>query len=125
VRELQEKLKKNNLDARIDYDFLEAGDNWIGKINQLISEFDYFILALSHDLVQQPETYVYHELELARKRQSRLKPGLKFIIPIKLDNCDIPPFLSDLQVDTIDLSRDAPIDNLVKTIKRDFQLRNR
>jgi len=125
ARELQEKLMKNNLDARIDYDFLEAGDSWSGKIDQLISEFDYFILILSHDLVHQPESYVYHELELARKRQSRLKPGLKFIIPINLDNCEIPPFLSDLQIDTIDLSQNALIDNVVKTIKRDFQLRKR
>ena len=44
----------------MDYDFMEPGDDWRGKIYQLIGEFDYFIMVLSRDLVRQTEAYVYH-----------------------------------------------------------------
>ena len=126
VQKLQENLKNNNIDARIDCDFLEPGDNWSGKIDQLIlKEFDYFLLALSNDLLHQPESYAYKEMKLARERQEISRPGIKFLIPVKIDDCDIPSFISDIHVETIDLHQHATVEKIVKTIKRDFQLRKR
>jgi hypothetical protein len=123
VRQLQKKLRNNNLDARIDLDFLETAEKWEEKIGQRIKEFDYFIFALSHELLRQPVTFVWNELRIAQKRQKSFKPRLKFIIPIRLDDCDIPQDFSDLHVPIIDINKDPLIKNLAKTIKRDFQQR--
>ena len=125
VRELRDRLRQRQLQALMDYDFLEPGDVWSGKIDNLIGTFDYFILVLSRDLAGQDETYVYHELELARERQSRLQPGKKFIVPVRIDDCAIPAYLEDLHVGTLDLREGAGLEALVQTIRRDFQLRRR
>jgi hypothetical protein len=125
ARQLHEKLRENNLDAYIDRVFMEPGDEWMTKIKRLISELDYFILVLSNDLLKRRQSVVFHELKLAQERQSCLRPGLKFIIPIKIDDCELPQDLHDLHVSAIDLREDQQIDNLIKTIKRDFQLKKR
>jgi hypothetical protein len=123
VSTLQKKLKEAQFDVRIDRDILDPGVKWSQKIDEFISQVDYFIFLLSQDLVQQHETPAYHELREALKRQGQLRGDVTFVIPVKIDNCNILPDLQSLHVETIDLQEDTGVDKIVQAIKRDFQRR--
>jgi hypothetical protein len=123
VSMVQRKLREAQIDVRIDRDILEAGVKWSPKISEFISEVDYFIFLLSHDLVHQHETPAYQELQEAFKRQDRFRADVTFIIPVKIDDCVIPPDLKNRHVETIDLQGDQGVEKIVQAIKRDFQRR--
>jgi hypothetical protein len=123
VSMLQRKLKEFGLDVHIDRDILEAGVKWSPKIDEFISEVDYFIFLLSQDMVHQHETPAYEELKEAFKRQTRFRADVTFIIPVRIDDCGIPQDLKNLHVETVDLQGGGGVDKIVQAIKRDFQRR--
>ena len=124
ARTLESKLK-GFVTTKLDQEFLELGDGWEQKIEESISTADYFIFLQSQELYRQYETYAFRELDLARKRQQKFRPGAKFIIPVSLGDCPIPSQLKDLHVDTISLNESGSIDKVVSVIERDFKLRQR
>jgi hypothetical protein len=65
------------------------GDNPQTRMAQIIEQIDYFIPILSCQ-------YNNRELHLAMHQQSSLPEHKRFIIPIQLDDCDIPNSLKKL-----------------------------
>jgi len=115
--DLAEKLRNSQINPLIDRYELKSGDNWEKKLEHLITkEANYFIYLLSHDLVNQAETVAYEEKDLALQRQRRVKEGLRFFLPLKIDDCEIPVELQELHVE-------SDLNKIIEAIKSDFESR--
>lgn len=118
---LYEKMKNAGLKPWLDKENLRGGDKWHSIIEKTIKkQVDYFIVLQSKALAEKRIGYVNKEILLAIERQQYFR-NLKFIIPIKVDDCLLLEELEDIQ--TIDFTREGTIEELIKTIKRDFMKR--
>ncbi len=89
VTEFAIKLRKNGVDAWLDKWEMQIGDSLVDKIfEDGIKKADCFIVILSHNSVNKP--WVKEELNASVVK--RLSKGTK-IIPIILDDCDVPESL--------------------------------
>ena len=69
------------------------------------------------------ESYFNKEIRLALERQNYFRPGIRFIVPTKVEDCSLVEELEHLQ--TIDLSDKENIKKLISTLKKDQQRRNK
>jgi hypothetical protein len=130
--DLKDWLNNQQLEAFVDKDFLESGDDFEQKIYETIAKVDYFIILLSTEWVKQLETWALKEVDKAFERRERFRKDLKFIIPVKIDDKlkseDLPLIhkeLKNLHTEIIDLRESAGVDKIVREIRNDFQLRKR
>jgi len=70
-----------------------VGDSIFDKIEQGLSNCDYFIILLSKNSVK--STWVREELKLVLSR--RMSEGKVRIIPVLIEDCEIPAFVADLK----------------------------
>jgi len=124
-KEFAHKLYQNMEDAGLnpwrDRENLRGGDNWEEVIAQVIGNADYFVLLQSRALENRKKSIVFQELHEALKQQKRFKPGSKFIIPTKIDDCSLLENLKHIH--SIDLSGKKDMMPFIKNIKRDFEKR--
>jgi len=119
---LYKKIEEKGFKPWLDEENLLGGDNWDEIIRKAIEkEIDYIVVLLSYDLVKKVEGYVFKEINMALDRQDKFKRGIRFIIPVRIDNCPMPEELAHLHV--IDLINMDNIKELIKTIKRDYATR--
>jgi hypothetical protein len=115
--DLAEKLRSSQINPLIDRHELKSGDDWEKKLKNLINkEADYFLYLLTHDLVNQAETVAYEEKDLALQRQKRVKEGLRFFLPLKIDDCEIPSEIQGFHVE-------SDIAKVIEAIKSDYEAR--
>ncbi|NIM10752.1 MAG: TIR domain-containing protein [Candidatus Aminicenantes bacterium] len=115
---LYQKLERAGFAPWLDKESLRGGDDWDKVIRKAIEkEIDYVVVLQSHELLKKFEGYVNKEINLALDRQDEFRRGIRFIIPIKIDDC---PILEELEhLHTIDFSVADNIEEVVKTIRRD------
>ena len=58
---------------------------------------------------------------MALDRQEKFRRGIRFIIPVRIDDCPMPDELEHLHV--IDLTDMENMKELIRTIKRDYAKR--
>jgi hypothetical protein len=94
-REFAEKLEKNlsqeGVDVWLDKKKLLVGDSIIEKIETAINKSDYIIAVLSNVSVR--SNWVKKELYWAIMKEQEL--DAKLVLPVKIEECDIPGFLKD------------------------------
>ncbi len=120
---LYEKLEQVGFKPWLDKESLRGGDEWDEMIKKAIEkEIDYVIILQSNDLAKKFEGYVNKEINMALDRQDKFRRGVRFIIPVKIEEC---PLLEELEhLHTIDLLDRENIQEVIKSIKRD-QLKRR
>jgi len=127
AKDLYDQLKKSGLRPWLDKENLRGGDQWdmvIGKTIQ--KEIDYFIVMQTKALSEKEYGYVNKEINIALNQHLCYRPGNKFIIPVKAEDCDLLEGLEHLQtIDIRDISFDELQKGLIKTIKRDFERRKK
>ena len=69
---------------------IDAGQNWRIEIRKALKTADAFILCLSTELEKRVKSGVYPEIRDAIAAYRELPPGGIFIIPVRLDACEIP-----------------------------------
>ncbi len=121
--EIYERLETEGFRAWLDQKELRGGDAWDRHINRTIKNIDYFLVLQSRALEDKLEGYVNKEIRIAMDRQRYFRPGIRFIIPLKIEACKLLEDLDYLQ--TIDLSEEDNFSEITKAIKRDWQRRNR
>lgn len=86
-----EKIRNELMQRRIDVWFdkleLHAGDDWKKKINKAIAEASAFVVCISKKWKERLDHFAQEELETALRITKRKK---KFILPILIEDCDIP-----------------------------------
>jgi hypothetical protein len=124
VEYLRDRLREAGFNAWFDKDDLRGGDEWDRKIERAIAkEIEYFVVLQSQVMTTKLESYFNKEIRMALERQNYFRPGIRFIIPVKIEACPLLEELEHLQ--TIDLSQKEQVTELISTIKRDQERRKR
>ena len=97
VREIYDALKLEGwIDPWLDQEKILPGQNWRMVIETAVDEADVAIICLSHQSVSK-EGYVQREIKYAYEIALEKPDGTIFLIPLRLDDSDIPRELRFLQ----------------------------
>lgn len=90
VRELYQRLNAEGwIDPWLDEERLLPGQDWGMEIENAVEVADAVIVFLSNASVTQ-DGYVHRELKYALDVALEKPDGVVFIIPLRLDNCQVP-----------------------------------
>jgi hypothetical protein len=120
VHELIDYLDKSQIDVWVDEWEILVGDSLVKKVNEGINDSDFLIAVLSNNSTQ--SKWVQEELNAATVVNIEAKKRA-FILPLVVDNCEIPPLLRHRKYASY---KDAPqkaFRDIVDTIRRHIQSR--
>lgn len=100
------------------YDLL-PGQEWKAEITRQINNSDVLIVLLSKTMISK-RGFVQNELRTALETAKEIPEGRIFIIPVRIDKCDIPASLTKYHY--IDLFERAGIVKLIDTINQNKNL---
>jgi hypothetical protein len=113
VRQLYSKLTARGYDVWFDEESLLPGQVWEQEIRKAIKTSAVVLMCLSSNWVNEPG-YVHKELKLALEVMQEMPEGRVHTIPVRLDNCVVPPSLERLH--WVDLGAAQGLDRLQKAI---------
>ncbi|MBL8088942.1 MAG: PD40 domain-containing protein [Anaerolineales bacterium] len=126
MRDLYKRLTADGVDAWLDAENLIAGQNWQVEIPKAIRESDVVIVCLSEKSINR-EGYVQKEIKFALDVADEKPEGTIFIIPVRLEECEVPNRLSIYH--WVDLFEDdgykkimLALNEKAKRIEADFNL---
>ena len=93
---LFERLKADGFDPWLDTDSLLPGMNWDLEIQKAMRASDAVIVCLSNASIQK-EGYVQKEIKTAQRILDEKPEGTIFLLPVQLEDCEIPFSLRDVQ----------------------------
>jgi len=96
IRELYKKLRANGVKPWLDEEDLLPGQDWNLEIPRAVRKSDVVIVCISHESVNKAG-YIQKEIKLALDVADEQPEGSIFIIPLKLEECDVPERLSRWQ----------------------------
>lgn len=96
VRALYQWLHADNFDPWFDEESLLPGHEWEYEIEKAVRRSDVIVVCLSQRSINK-RGYVQKEIKLALDEADKQPEGTIFIIPVKLEECDVPQRLSHLQ----------------------------
>jgi hypothetical protein len=95
VNSISDLLKKAGFEPWLDRDNLVAGQNWAKAVDAAIKSSDVFLAFLSTNAVSK-RGYFQKELRTALDRMDELATEERFLIPVRLERCDVPASLETL-----------------------------
>lgn len=110
AREIAARIRALGSEVWFDEWEIRVGDSITMKINEALGEVTHLIVLLSAASVTKP--WVQKELSSAMMRQ--LSQNAVTVLPVRLDDCAIPPLLADVRYVTTEVGIDA----LVKELER-------
>ena len=114
VRRLYQRLLNEGADVWLDQEKLLPGQDWAHEIHKAIYRSDVVIACLSKQFNKQGG-YRHEELRIAIEKANFLHEGLPFLIPARLESCDLPEPLCRWQC--VDLFKAGGYQRLVKVLK--------
>jgi len=96
VRKLHRYLKQHGIEPWLDQEDLLPGENWEVEIPRALNASDVILVCLSKNSVNK-EGYVQKEISFALDKALEKPDGTIFIIPAKLEECDVPKRLNRFQ----------------------------
>jgi len=95
VHKLYARLIKDGIHAWLDVENLQPGQDWQNEIRKAILKSDVVIVCLSQGFDQQ-QGYRHEELKIALEKAHFISSDEVFIIPVRLEKCDMPESLRHL-----------------------------
>ena len=120
VRELEARLRAEGFETWFDEKDLTAGSDWKDEIKQALPSCDVLVSCISTRSVSRPGFYdeeIAMALDLRKER-----PG--FVIPVRLDECELPAAYRDTHLTWVDVFDDAGIERLIRDLKKRAELRH-
>ncbi|MET0396797.1 MAG: TIR domain-containing protein [Longimicrobiaceae bacterium] len=114
VRELYQLLIAHQIDAWLDEAKLLPGQEWESEIIRAVRSSDVIIACLSAGSITR-EGFVQKELRWALDVADEKPEGTIFLIPARLEPCDVPRKLQSRQ--WIDLYSEGGIQNLLRSLR--------
>jgi TIR domain-containing protein len=114
VRELYRTLKRRGVQPWLDAENLIPGQNWEVEIPKALLSSDAIIICLSPNSIDK-EGYVQKEIKFALDKALEMPEGRIFIIPAKLEECDLPFGLRQYQA--VNLYEKVGYVKLMKALK--------
>jgi guanylate kinase len=96
IRVLYNNLIEQDIDVWLDEENLLPGQHWQNEIPAAVYASDVIIVCLSKNVITK-EGYVQKEIRYALDAAKEKPDGTIFLIPVKLEECDVPKQLSHLQ----------------------------
>ncbi|NOT06248.1 MAG: toll/interleukin-1 receptor domain-containing protein [Anaerolineales bacterium] len=96
IRALHKNLLNNGIDAWLDEEKLLPGQDWQIEIPTAVRNSDAIIVCLSNNSITK-EGYVQKEINFSLSIAEEKPEGSIFIIPSRLENCNVPNRLSKWQ----------------------------
>jgi TIR domain len=96
VHKLYHRMVRDRINVWLDVEKLKPGQGWQYEIRKALLKSDLVIVCLSHSFNKQ-NGFRYEELKLALEKANVLSIDEVFIIPIRLEKCDMPESLRHLQ----------------------------
>jgi len=96
VRSLCRRLKADGFDPWLDEERLLPGQDWNLEIEQALRSSGAILLCFS-SLSVQKEGVIQREYKRAMRIQEEKPEGAIFVIPVRLDDCEMPFFIQDIQ----------------------------
>ncbi|HXD12509.1 MAG TPA: toll/interleukin-1 receptor domain-containing protein [Anaerolineales bacterium] len=115
VHALYARLKKDGVDAWLDVESLQPGQNWKHEIRKAILKSDMVIICLSRNFNKQ-QGYRHKELKIALAKAKSTLEDAVFVIPVRLEKCDMPESLSHLH--RVDLFKTGGYKKLISTLSK-------
>lgn len=125
VSQLYKRLSNRGFEPWMDRENILGGQNWRFEIPKAIKKSHAFVPCFSSKSVSK-QGYVQREFRMAMNEAAERPPGAIYIIPIRLDQCDIPDLrqeeygLSILDWQWIDTFETDGFGRLVKAIENGF-----
>ncbi|HET6977225.1 MAG TPA: toll/interleukin-1 receptor domain-containing protein [Pyrinomonadaceae bacterium] len=115
VRQLHERLLLDGFHPWLDEEALLPGDDWRLKILEEVNAADIVIVCLSASAINK-RGYVQKEIKYALDVADELPEGTPYLIPVKLEECEIPQRLSRWQY--VNLFEVKGYDRLISALVR-------
>ena len=96
VRDLYNRLRKDGIDPWLDEENLLPGQKWQQEIPKAVRASDVVLVCLSKGAINKTG-YLQKEIKYALDVADEQPEGAIFLIPIKLEECDIPDRLKEWQ----------------------------
>jgi hypothetical protein len=96
VRQIYHRLIRNQINTWLDEKELRPGQNWKHEIRQAILRSKIVIVCLSKQFNKQGG-FRHEELQIALEKARSFPDGEIFIIPARLEKCDLPDPLRQWQ----------------------------
>lgn len=97
IRELYQRLNSEGwIDPWFDKEMLRLGQHWTTVIEDALDEADVIIIFLSQNFVQK-EGFIQRELNYAWELSLEKPRSTIFLIPFRLDECEVPRYLRSRQ----------------------------
>lgn len=96
VYKLYKRLSRDGVDVWLDAERLQPGQDWRTAIRQALLGSAVVVVCLTGNFDQQ-RGYRHEELKLALEKARALPADEIFIIPVRLEPCDLPEALRHLQ----------------------------
>lgn len=113
VEKLYNYLLQQGTDPWLDSEKLLPGQDWNFEINKALDDSDVILLCLSKKSVDK-EGYVQKEIRIALDRALEMPEGRIFLIPGRLEECDLPRRLQSYQ--WVDLFTQSGMDKLTQAL---------
>ncbi len=115
VRELYKRLAAEKwIDPWLDEEEILPGQDWNHEIEKAIRSADAILICLSSKSVSK-EGYVQKEIKRALDIAAEKPDGTIFIVPLRLEECEVPPRLSKWQ--WVDLFTPNAHEKLIKSLR--------
>lgn len=117
VEDLSNLLQDEGLDPWFDKEDLLIGDRWEDEIYKAIEKSDFFAICLSKTSVNKTG-FIQKEIRTAVNEYQRRPQDVAYLIPLKLETCDIPKIKLDSNTRLTDLQWIDVFENDINAVKR-------
>jgi TIR domain-containing protein len=114
VRDLYRQLYKAGFGPWLDEEDLLPGQDWQAEIPKAVRRSDIVLVCLSRSSISK-EGYVHKEIKYALDIADEKPEGTIYIVPVKLEVCEVPDRLSQWQ--WVELYKEDGYKNLVKALE--------
>lgn len=116
VHKLYQRLITDGINAWLDAERLQPGQDWQNEIRNALLKCDVVLVCLSRGFDKQ-QGYRHDELKLALEKANFLPNDEVFIIPLRLEKCDMPESLRHLH--RVDLFKAGGYKKLVRSLRKE------
>jgi hypothetical protein len=114
VHKLYQRMVNDGLNIWLDVEQLQPGQDWQNEIRNALLQCDAVVVCLSHAFDEQ-KGYRHEELKLALEKANFLPEDEVFIVPVRLEECDMPESLRRLH--RVDLFKAGGYKRLIQALQ--------